>query len=812
MRSQKLQATAIVRKDSVAFVETVLALQAAGRTVVTVTTVDSANSLPGVAIDRCIVPPDQTGWFEARRPLIHHDTTAQIAYTSGTEGAPKGIVLTHANLASTAERIIDQMQLTAEIREYVAVPATFSFGMARYRAISAVGGKAYLPPRGFDPNELARMLAAGEVNALSLVPTLLRVLLAAADIIGDAGPRLRWMEIGSQHMTVQEKRLARALFPNARIVQHYGLTEASRTTFLDIPAAPDAALGSVGRPINDIEVALSADGRIRIRGPHVARSSIDAEGLHDLVDAQGWLQTNDLGHMRDGLLFFDGRADELINYGGIKLAPEQLEDRIRARLGAATVVAVAKVADAVLGDAVLVAGPTGATDISRLRDAAVAALQDMGITARSGLHVMEVAALPLTATGKVKRQALAQEFASRNMPLHAARAPATDGISDILAFFEHEFPGRTIRPDDTFMSLGGDSLHYISFMLAFEQRFGPLPDNWETLSLSDLQRSSAATPAVRWQRLETVTLTRAFFMACIVALHTDAFIYSWNWGAAYFLILLAGYSVARFQLPDVLATGSVKPILATALYVAVPTVLMIALLQLVTRKFELLPLLLVSNFIDPHGIRGFLFYFTEFYVQIFLLVALMFSFASVRRAFRLRPMLSALVLLVSVIIFARSLEYVWDQDYNYHRTPWHYAWPFALGMVVGVAQDARSRFVALAATIAAVLVAWGPTSAAFYVAGGTAAVLFVRNIVVPVPVKLVAGEIAASSLFIYLCHYQVIDIVEKVTGEKRPWLALFAAIIVGIVAARVYAVLERKVRQTWFLAAEAGDGVASKPL
>ena len=53
---------------------------------------------------------------------------------------------------------VEQMQLTDEVREYVGVPATFSFGMARFRAVSAVGGKSYMPPRGFDPLELARYL------------------------------------------------------------------------------------------------------------------------------------------------------------------------------------------------------------------------------------------------------------------------------------------------------------------------------------------------------------------------------------------------------------------------------------------------------------------------------------------------------------------------------------------------------------------------------------------------------------------------------------------------------------------------------
>jgi len=792
MSFKTLDATAVVRKNSLAFIETMFVLNEARRPLVMVTDEAEAATLAGIDIDRCINPEDRAGWYTARHSLIHDDLPAQVSYTSGTEGKPKGILLTYANLADAASRIIDEMQMTAEIREYVGVPATFSFGMARYRAVSAVGGQTYMPTRGFDPLELSRMLAAGQVNALSAVPTLLRILLDAPGLIGAEGGQLRWMEIGSQHMTADEKRRIRQMFPNARIVQHYGLTEASRSTFLQVSDAPEDLLTSVGQPVGRSEIGLGPDGRIRIRGPHVAKSRIDADGLHDLQDAQGWLQTNDLGHMRDGHLFFDGRADDLINCGGVKISPDQLEEQIRTGLEPGTQIAVAKVPDAQRGDGILVAVRGDAAQVAPVRDRAIAALHGMGVAAGSALHVTAVGAIPVTGTGKVQRRVLADQFLSQQ-PAAPDRAPAkATEIRDVLSLFRREFVGQTITPEDSFESLGGDSLLYIQFSLSFEQRFGPLPDDWAKLSVSQLQQGLGQAQKTAWRRLESATLTRAFFIVCIVALHTNAFVYSKNWGAAYFLVLLAGYSVARFQLPEIIRSGSVKTLRGTIRYVAIPTVLMVAFLQVATHRFEILPLLLISNYLDPHQLKGFLLYFVEFYVQILVIMAILFSIAKVREMFRLRPMLSAIGLLLTAAALDQVIEFFWNGDYNYHRSPWNYAWIFALGVVLATAKDGRTRLFAMVVATVAILMKWGMTSAGFYVAGGCVMVLFVQSLVVPAPVKVLVAEIAGASLFIYLTHYVMISVVRKIFGVEKPWLALISSLIVGVVLSHLYAWSSRK--------------------
>jgi acyl-CoA synthetase (AMP-forming)/AMP-acid ligase II/peptidoglycan/LPS O-acetylase OafA/YrhL len=789
--SSGMTATALVASNSLAYVSAVFALNEARQPVVTVASEAQAMALPGVTVERCLEVAAQTGWFDAKHPLVRDDRTGQITYTSGTEGQPKGIVLTYANMADAAQRIIDQMQMTAEIREYVGVPASYSFGMGRYRAVSAVGGRTYLPSHGFDPLEFARMLAAGEVNALSAVPTLLRIILANPEIIGTAGERLRWMEIGSQHMTADEKRRTRELFPQARIVQHYGLTEASRSTFLQISEVEEALLGSVGQPVGQTEIELADDGRIRIRGPHVARWSVTAPGLHELIDGEGWLQTNDLGHWSNGYLHFDGRADDLINCGGLKIVPDMLEERIRKRMKPGLQVAVAKVPDAQRGDGILVAAQIDEADTKLLRDVAAAALRDMNVDAGSSLHVMAMDPIPVTATGKTQRRLLAEQFKARQPTETPPANTGSKQVKDVLSLFQHAFPSEKVTADDSFETLGGDSLRYIQFSMGFERRFGPLPKNWQKMSAAELQRKVVPGARGFWSKLEPATFGRAFAMICIVALHTNAFVYSKNWGAAYFLIMLAGYSVTRWQLPEIIRTGSVRTLLGTARYVAIPTVLMLIAMQIFTWKLELRPLFLISNFFDPTQIKGFYYYFAEFYVQLLLLAALFFSFASVRRWFEVRPMASALLVLAAVILIDHGIDLLWNTDYIYHRTPQHYAWPFAVGMILASANDLRTRLVALAVISSVIWMVWGPTSAGFYVEGGCAMVLFVRAFVVPAPVKVVVAEIAGASIFIYLVHWQMMSLVHKLSGEDMPWVSLFGAIILGIAVAHAYAWFER---------------------
>jgi acyl-CoA synthetase (AMP-forming)/AMP-acid ligase II len=796
---KKMPATAIVARNSLAYIARVFAFGETRRTLVRVQDANQTADLHGIAIDECIEVAQENGWYSTRHELIRDDQPAQVVFTSGTEGTPKGIVLSYANLADTADRVVSAMGMTSEIREYVGVPVTYSFGMGRVRAICAVGGRAYLP-REFDPMELARMLAAGEVNALSAVPTLLRLLLELPEVIGDAGRKLRWMEIGSQYMSAGEKRRIRELFPNARIVQHYGLTEASRSTFLDVSRAADNALESVGRPEGAVEIGFDAQGRIRIKGPHVARWRVDAEGLHALCDADGWLQTNDLGHLRDGYLFFDGRADDLINSGGVKVAPDVLEDKIRARLGVGSRIAVARVKDESRGEAILAVIEGSQESLPRLREAATASLSEMGIEAAGSLHVRHVEAIPVTATGKPRRRELSAGFDTEQKSVAPVLQPRKDAERDVRGVFEHVFPGAAVKSDDTFESLGGDSLRYIQFSMRFERLFGVLPPQWESLSVSQLQQrvESAARPS--WPSLETGTLFRALAMMLIVARHTSAFIYSKQYAAGVLLFALGGYALIRFQLPEIIRKGSSRSTLVTALLVAIPTILVVGPSQLMTHTFEPLQYVMLSNFVDPADPRRInvaSFYFAEIYFQLLLFAALVFSVPRVRALFRDRPIPSALALFAAAVGVKVFLDAVWDTNYLFQRVPQNYAWSFCLGILVAVSRTTPERLLTFALIAICSYVIWGFSLVApLLFGGGLALVLFIRSVPVPALVKSLIGEIAAASMFIYLTHFQVHDIVTKVLGQEMPWVSVVAVTMAGILFAYSYNYAQRLVSRT----------------
>ena len=797
-------ATGLVARPSLDYVMSAFKMYEARRPFVTIVSPDAAPTLAGVRIDAIVEPVGGAGWFRKPQAVRHGGDIAQIVFTSGTTGRPKGIILTHDALADTTLRLIDVQRLTSSVREYVGVPPNYSFGLGRYRAVAAVGGESFMPAHGFDPSEIGRMLRNREINALSAVPTLMRVLIDQADLIGTAGRNMRWIEIGSQHMTRAEKESVKAIFPEARIIQHYGLTEASRTTFLNISEISGCQLESVGRPIGETEIGLSPEGCVRIRGPHVAREWIGFDGVSQLLDQDGWLTTNDLGTIENGFLYFQGRADDLINFGGIKLVPDLIEDRLRSRYAAPPRLAVARINDPLRGDGVLVATDDADVRVDTLRSLTLDVLASFGVAAGDGLCVAAVSKLPFTATGKIQRQALADTFAAEFVDPPIGLTADDQSMSEVLQAFRLAFPRRVVGRGDSLMSLGGDSLAHVSIFSRLDEPAGRLPVAWEDYSIADLEILLSAAPSVpttrsTWRLMNSEIVLRAAAVSLIVAHHA---LRRDLGGGIDVLLLLVGFNLARFQTKRLASPRRWSLVRDMILKMVVPYYLLLILFAVAFHhSVSAADVFLVSNFEGRfNSLEMAALWFVPAYLQSILILAVLATAAPVRRSIAERPSLFGYALLAGTLLIKLLALLIFAHGSLLGRTPDQFLYIVALGWCIYEARSTTARLLSAAVALAVMLLdgtgiagrwfgfdgRWH-TTALF---GATLILLYLPVIQLPRLLGTAAVRVAMASLMIYMTHPLLIRLLTPlfrqpltIVPHERFFLLIMSItiIVIGIV-------------------------------
>lgn len=480
--------TGIVATNSISYIKTVFDTLAEERIVVPLRSEDDAERIDATGLDVIKTPDSDRGWFEFNYPQLPAQKLAQISFTSGTEGKPKGVLLSHAALNNTVERLIDISKIDASAREYVGVPVYHSFGYGRCRLLSTVGGQGFIPESGFNPLEVAQMLRNGEINALSAVPSLLRLLLTNTGIFDSEREQMKWIEIGSQPMSAEEKKSLRELFPNANIVQHYGLTEASRSSLLNIGNASMAELASVGRAYGDTEFKINNEGCIVIRGSHLASGLLIEGEITPLVDNDGWFSTSDLGHLENNFLYFDGRADNMINCGGQKISAEQIEADILAEFKLKGGIAACRSAHDIYGEIPVVFKEAETpVDSEQLKLFVEGCLKRRGINALNVLQIEEIDQLPLTDTGKVRRKELANLLADKDKNAKLDGAQANNNSPTTLRGKFEQLTGSTVSDNESIESLGLDSIQVVGLLIFVETMLGYIPSDIRKLTIAEIE-------------------------------------------------------------------------------------------------------------------------------------------------------------------------------------------------------------------------------------------------------------------------------------------------------------------------------------
>ena len=368
---------------------------------------------------------------------VTHADIGLLILTSGTTGGERrGAMQSHRALSGTAQFINERMGVDDSVRDLVTSPLEHGFGMGRSRCALHLGGTIVLQPGLFTPGLAAETMRVKDCSMLSMsVPVLSMLLDTQAEALAALAGRLRWIEIGSSHLKPDRRRKLLAVLPHTRCFVSYGLTEAIRSTFVELNAEADK-IDTVGRPTpwvrvrvvddDNHEVATGSVGRIQIDGVNKASGYYGYEAAWQRKLVGDWLDTGDLGTLdADGYLSFIGRVDDTINVGGLKVAPEEVEEALVSLL-ADTGFAVAAVADPAGIEGFVPAlfvetEEVQAIGIDRVRDH----LRDRLPPFKIPRVVHAVPAFPRTAvTGKVRRGALSGIAEARE----AARIPRTSRL------------------------------------------------------------------------------------------------------------------------------------------------------------------------------------------------------------------------------------------------------------------------------------------------------------------------------------------------------------------------------------------------
>jgi acyl-CoA synthetase (AMP-forming)/AMP-acid ligase II len=303
--------------------------------------------------------------MDPARTAHDEDAPAAIIFTSGTEGRPKAVVLSHRSLLAglhmllhITRRLPQQIEGTLDDVGLHTGPLFHIGGVQTLLRAVMVGSTLVMPARRFDPGEALALIERHKVTRWSAVPTMVSRLLEHPDVALRDLRSLRSLTVGGAQVHAELLQRIRDGLPSvhARIATGYGLTENGGQATAASGADTTARPGSSGRPLPCVELRFEPrpglpDGEILVRSP--TQMSGYFTGEESPIDADGWLHTGDLGHLDDGgHLWITGRCKDVIIRGGENIAPAMVERALLALPGVAEA-AVVGVPHADLGEEVM---------------------------------------------------------------------------------------------------------------------------------------------------------------------------------------------------------------------------------------------------------------------------------------------------------------------------------------------------------------------------------------------------------------------------------------------------------------------------
>ncbi len=355
---------------------------------------------------------------DRRRAALGADDPSDILFTSGTTGAPKGVVSTHSRTLFVGTDWVDMVGLEAGDRYLMVNPYFHMFGLKAGILASTAAGVTMLPEPVFDVGRALRRIAEERVTVLPGAPTLFQSILDHPERDRHDLSSLRAGTIGAADIPVQLIRRIFDELPYRVLISGYGLTEGGTASGTAPDDDPETIATTVGRPRPTFELRLvdrdgndvpsGEAGEILLRGRSVMKEYLDdPAATAEALSPDGWLRTGDVGQLTDaGCLQIVGRVKDMFIVGGFNAYPAEIENALL-RHPDIQQVAVIGVPDERLGEvgmAFVVARPGATLSGSDV----VAWSRDQMANYKVPRTVEIVDELPLNATGKVMKDVLRQ--------------------------------------------------------------------------------------------------------------------------------------------------------------------------------------------------------------------------------------------------------------------------------------------------------------------------------------------------------------------------------------------------------------------
>jgi acyl-coenzyme A synthetase/AMP-(fatty) acid ligase len=706
-------------------------------------------------------------------PALHPDLRLLLS-TSGSTGSPKLVRLSADNLDANASAIASYLGLSGDDVALTTLPLDYCYGLSVLHSHLLAGATVVLDDRSVTDPALWERARAEGVTSFAGVPY-------TFDLLGTAG----WPELPTLRQVTQAGgRLApdrvRALAGQGaregwELVVMYGQTEATARMAYLPPELAATHPGTVGVAvpggafrIDPVPGAGDGVGELLYSGPNVMMGYAEAPADLALGSGPDELRTGDLARFTpEGLVEIVGRRSRFA-----KLFGQRIDlDRVQTLLGLGGY--DAGCAESVDGRQLVVAVP-GRPDAAHLADVAAAAADGTGLPVHA-IRVVAVADLPRLPNGKLDQQAVAR--------LESTPTPVADSPEASIARLYARILGRPhVTPDQSFVSLGGDSLSYVELSLRLESRLGRLPADWPNRTVAELAARPAPGTARRnpvWARVDTTIVLRALAIVLIVGSHTNLWVVL---GGAHVLLAVAGVNFARFHLADEGPRERVRRVARAAARVAVPSVLWIGAVALVRGEPGWRTVFLLNDLLGSRDWSEPAWYY--WFVEVVLILSVgagLLTAVPRLMAFERRHRFPLALGLAVVALVPRYAAAVASYDGDVIHSTLFVAWLFVAGWAAAVARGPRDRALVTAVLLAGCWGFTGDTARDLLIIAGVVVLVWVRT--VPWPRVLVGptGVVASASLYVYLTHWQVYPWFET----RWPLGGLLASLAVGVLAWQV---------------------------